>query len=331
MQKKLTISLVTFNGEQMLPYCLQSIRAQKFQDFDLVIFDNNSTDATRLVVSTIYPEAILLTSEENSGFAAGHNTVIRESTSPYVCVLNQDVVLDQNYLLYCIQRMEISLDLGAVQGKILRVKELTHTPYADTIDTCGIALNPFFHHFVSLGENAPKKKYTHEQKIFGVVGTAPVYRKQALDDCAISLDGKKEYFDEDFFMYKEDVDLAYRLCWRGWRALVIPSAFAYHIRTAKSASLFFGRARPEKVNEWSYRNHFFVLMKNISARMFVRYFLGIVLYECLKVVYHGIRTPRMVLLTLKDGMRMRHRMSEKRIIIFSRRKITDAQMRRMMQ
>lgn len=331
MSKKLTVSLVTFNGANMLPHCLQSIHAQTFQDFELVIFDNHSTDATRSVIASIYPEAKLISSEKNNGFAVGHNTVIAQSTSSYICVLNQDVVLDPKYFFYCIQRLDESPELGSIQGKILRVKELTRTPYSDTIDTCGIAIHPFFHHFFSLGENAPEGTYNTEKRIFGAVGTAPVYRRQALEDCAISLDGKTEYFDEDFFMYKEDVDLAYRLCWRGWRALYVPSARAYHIRTAKSASLLLGRTRPEKVNKWSYRNHFFVLIKNMSTRMCMRYAVGVVLYELSKIVYHGFRAPRTLISALKDVLRMRNRMMEKRKIIFSKRKITDAEMRVVMK
>lgn len=323
---KLTISLVTFNGEKLLPYCLQSIRAQIFQDFELVVFDNHSTDETCEVVARLYPGARMIAPEKNVGFAAGHNAVIAQSTAPYLCVLNQDVFLEPDYFLLCIEQMDASAQFGAIQGKILRVKELTQSPHSDTIDTCGIRFRPFFHHVVSLGENAPERAYIHTQHIFGSVGTAPVYRREALEDCAVVLDGEKEYFDEDFFMYKEDVDLAYRLRWRGWRALCVTDARAYHIRTAKSASFLWGRTRPEKVNEWSYRNHFFVLMKNLSIRMLLRYFPGIILYECAKALYHVVRAPQTFFSALKDVYRMSGRMMKKRAIIFSRRTITDIQM-----
>lgn len=315
---KLTISLVTFNGVNLLSHCLQSIRDQTFQDFNLIVFDNHSTDATRDLVSHIYPEARIIAWEKNIGFAAGHNAVISESVSPYVCVLNQDVILDSEYLMRCIQRIETCSRCGAVQGKILRVQELTHTPFSDTIDTCGIALYPFFHHFSSLGEHQPEYAYEKEREIFGVAGTAAIYGRKALEDCAVSLGNRTEYFDEDFFMYKEDVDLAYRLQKFGWQALYIPSARAYHIRTAKSALLFFGRARPEKVNEWSYRNHFFVLIKNMSTKQFLRSALGIFVYELAKVLYHGIRAPRMLISALRGVLHLRRRMMQKRAIIFSK-------------
>jgi GT2 family glycosyltransferase len=317
--KKLTVSLVTFNGARHLPFCLQSIRAQTFQDFDVVILDNHSSDDTREVISHVYPSAHLIMREKNSGFSGGHNSVISQTITPYVCVLNQDVVLDPDYFYHCMQWMESLPYCGAVQGMLLRVKELTHHPQSDRIDSCGITLHPLFQHIASLDENKLKYAHTKEQHVFGVTGTAPLYRMQAIKECAVTLDGKTEYFDEDFFMYKEDVDLAYRLHGRGWQSWCVPRAVAYHIRTAKSTSLISGRTRPEKVNEWSYRNHFFVLMKNISIGTFLRYAPGIVCYELAKAFYHGVRSPATVISALRDVVRLRSRMMKKRAIIFSAR------------
>jgi len=192
MPKKLTISLVTFNGAKLLPFCLQSIREQTFQDFELVVFDNYSTDTTREIISRIYPEAKVIFSKKNVGFAVGHNTVICQTQSQYICALNQDVILHSDYFFHCIQWLESMLLCGAVQGKLLRVKELTRHPQSDRIDSCGIMLHPFFQHFSSLGENRLKTVFVKEQKVFGVTGTAPIYRMRALNECAIELDGKKE-------------------------------------------------------------------------------------------------------------------------------------------
>jgi GT2 family glycosyltransferase len=97
-----------------------------------------------------------------------------------------------------------------------------------------------------------------------------------------------EYIDTDFFCYKEDVDLAYRLRLFGFSAYTVPKARAWHDRTARanSASTIKNRrAKSAFVNYHSYKNHLFTLIKNVPDRIFIRCFVQISFYELGKFFY----------------------------------------------
>ena len=102
MSKKVTVSLLTHNGARYLPFCLRSLFAQTFTDWQLMVYDNGSSDASRDIVTDIThgrSNVTILSSEpHNIGFAAGHNKIIRQSDSDYILFLNQDTLLAPDYL-----------------------------------------------------------------------------------------------------------------------------------------------------------------------------------------------------------------------------------------
>ncbi|MDO8571364.1 MAG: glycosyltransferase, partial [bacterium] len=264
----------------------------------------------------------------NKGFAAAHNDVIRQCQTPYILVLNQDVFLEKSYCAESLLFLDTHRDVASITGKILQASSLTPLVKTDTIDTCGLRVHKQFHHFFDIARGEPFEAHTDVQEVFGVSGAAGVYRVAALNDVAFSLESTKEYFDESFFMYKEDVDLAYRLRWHGWKAYGIPTALAYHVRTAKSVLLIFNRAS-NIIARWSYRNHLLFLFKNISVGIFTRYFFFIVAYEFAKFCYLFVREPRAVGAFL-EAMKLWKRMLLKRRALFGQRTISDADMIRAM-
>ena len=312
--KKLAISLVTYNGEQYLEACLLSIARQTFQDFQLVVFDNASYDDTLQLVKKYAPDATVIQSEKNGGFAAGHNAGIRAMESEYVCVLNQDIVLEPNYFQECISVMDRHSDGGSVTGLLIRVPSLTEMGPCDTIDSYGLSFSPFFS-VKNYKQGTPVATAIKEEEVTGVPATAAIYRKKALEDIR---DDDGWYFDEDFFMYKEDIDLALRLRLRGWKSWSLPETQGYHIRTTRPA--LFDRAS-EQINRWSYRNHFFILIKDVPARYWLRNGLFISVYEIAKFFYL-LCCERSTLIALRDVWKMRKKMFLKRERIMQRIKCT---------
>jgi GT2 family glycosyltransferase len=136
------------------------------------------------------------------------------------------------------------------------------------IDTTGIVMTEE-HRFIDRGQgDIDHGQYDQEEEIFGSSGAAVIYRMSCLEDVAyLDESGKKEYFDELMFMYKEDVDLAYRLQMAGYKSIYTPKATIYHDRSVEAKGKGFigiiqGRiGRKKHYKEWSWLNHHIILRK----------------------------------------------------------------------
>ncbi|MFA5412993.1 MAG: glycosyltransferase family 2 protein [Patescibacteria group bacterium] len=293
---KVSINLVTWNGKKYLPYCLDSIAKQTFRDFSLFILDNGSTDGTvEYLKNSLLPVANcrLEFNEENIGFAAGQNQALRETDSDYVLMLNQDIILEPNFLEEIIKFLDGKNEVAAVTGKLLHW-DFPNNQKTDLIDSAGIKIFKN-HRAIEFGAGEMDlEEWSAPREVFGVSGAAAVYRRAALNDVAIN----GEVFDEDFFSYKEDVDLAYRLRLAGFKAWFLPGARGYHDRSARSMAQTdsaVARARKNKsafVNYHSYKNHLFFLLKNVSAGVCWRWGYRIKWYEFKKFIYLLFLEPR---------------------------------------
>ncbi len=276
------ISLVVYNGEQYLEECLNSVKSQTYSHCSLTVLDNFSTDSSLSIVRRIYPECTIIQKQENIGFARAHNAIIHRTNTDAVLILNQDCILDRDYVWQCVKLLIAEPSCASVTGVLYRTDTLTAAPSSDTIDTLGLGISRTFH---SKNCFAGKRFLDFARipfMVFGVSATAALYRRSALEDIALPRDGSNEYFDEDFFMYKEDVDLAFRLYRLGWTAFCQPSARGYHVRSTDQRLLARSNAW---INRISYRNHWWFLWKNIDGSQLVRYGFFIAWYEVAKFLY----------------------------------------------
>ena len=279
---KISIQIITYNGMKYLPTCLDSLKKQSFKDFSVLILDNNSKDNSVDFVKNNYPEYKIIENKENFGFAKAHNQGIRLTQSEYVLCLNQDMFLDKNFLMEVVNFLNATPEAGSVTGKIYRW-DFESDKKTNSIDSLGLEIQKTFKiSDIAQGEE-DGQIYSSNKEIFGVSGAAPIYRRKALEDIKL----KEDYFDQDFFMYKEDVDLAFRLHSAGWKSYMLADAKAFHDRTIKSDKKFIKnrKERSSLGNYYSYKNHLFVLLKNIELSLFLRYFLYIISYEIIKLGY----------------------------------------------
>lgn len=310
---KVVISLLTYNSEQHCARCLMSIATQTFRDTLLVCRDNNSSDKSVEMVTRLALDARVIAQKVNDGFSRGHNTTIRETRSDYVCILNPDLVLDAEYLAECVSFLDAHPRVGAVSGLLARMKQLTDGVSGGIIDSSGIYFSKTGR-ATNMYAGKPVSFVTQPLRVIGVAATAALYRRTALEDTAM----EGEYFDEDFFMYKEDVDMALRLKLRGWEAYTLPSARAWHVRSTDQRML----VRPSSfINRLSYRNHWFVLVKSVPREYYLRYGLFIAFFEMGKFVYL-LFTEFSTLAALGDVRRMAKKICAKRAIIMARRTST---------
>lgn len=200
------------------------------------MIDNGSNDGSRDYIKKIGEsnhQIKIIFNESNIGFAAGHNLGIKMSDSEYVVCLNQDVILDKSFLKNAIEILDKNDKMGALQPKILRLKKNDNSwQKTDIIDTTGLLMlknRRIINRAQGLKESDHGLQVAGD--IFGVDGAAPIYKREMLENIKVPLNGGKfEYFDEDFFMYKEDVDLAWRMKLFGWQAFYAPNVICWHAR-----------------------------------------------------------------------------------------------------
>src|SRR5438067_6501884 len=215
------IVLDATGGGAMLDECLQSIVGAR----EVVVFDNGSPKPIRL------ENARVMRSETNLGFAAGVNEAYRQTSSPYIAVINNDVVLDRDWVALTRDTLDNDPKIAAVQTIIRRDER---TIDGAGIDISGGTFRQIGHGF-AIGSTLPEA--------WGVSAAATLYRRAALGD---------RVFDPRFFMYYEDVELCARLHQAGWRMVVLPVAKATH-RGSASASILAARAKRLRT-----RNRYFV-------------------------------------------------------------------------
>ncbi len=214
-----SVVIPAWNSRSDLLRCLPSLLAQTVPPASVHVIDNGSHDGTADWLRGAYPAIDTVIWPENRGFSAACNEGIRRARAEFVFVLNADTWLEA----HCLERLLAAAQVhpgGSLAPRILRAD-------GRHIDSTGLLLRRFRFSPKDRGEGeANTGQYDSELEIFGPTGAAAFYPRSALTDVAV----EGEIFDEDFFAYYEDVDLAWRLQLAGRRAYFAPGAVVYHDR-----------------------------------------------------------------------------------------------------
>jgi GT2 family glycosyltransferase len=205
---------------------------------------------------------------ENSGFAAAQNQAIRMSRGEWVLTLNPDVLLLPNFIQALVDAGQFDPQIGTVCGKLLTMTSHFEIPEKPVVDSTGIYFNPMLRHLDRGSREVDNGHYLNYEYVFGATAAAALYRRAMIDD--IALDG--EFFDCDFFVYREDADVAWRAQLMGWKCLYAPYARGYHVRKVLPGNR---RALPPEINMHSVKNRFLMRIKNISPDLYRRNWLSI--------------------------------------------------------
>ncbi|OGY44482.1 MAG: hypothetical protein A2729_02350 [Candidatus Buchananbacteria bacterium RIFCSPHIGHO2_01_FULL_39_14] len=287
---KVSIQIVTWNSMRYIFDCLESLMRQSFRDFSVLVIDNGSDDGTVNFIRSNYPTVSVLQNFKNLGYAKANNQGILLANSDYVLVMNPDVILTDEFLAEIVAFAEQKPDGASFGGKILKMQSeaidqddvsgLRQAVKSDIIDSAGLQIFKS-RRIVNRGENDQAEDQSKRPtEIFGLSGACVLYRKQALTDVMI----KNDFFDSDFFAYKEDVDLAWRLRLYGWTNWYVPKAVSFHHRhLALNAEngfyqTFQNRRQISKIlRQLSFRNHHLLLVKNdlpLNLILNLPWFLG---------------------------------------------------------
>lgn len=282
-----SVLITTFNSAATLPACLESLRAQNYPRLELIIVDNASTDTTLRALGAAPENASLIVNPKNLGFAAAQNQAIQSARGDWLLSLNPDVVLDPTFISRLVAAGQRDPNIGVVCGKLLRWQPEAPNPKTNILDSAGIYFTRNLRHLDRGADEPDRGQYERMEYVFGATGAAALYRRAMAEDVAI--DG--EFFDRDFFAYREDADLAWRAQILGWRCLYVPGAVAWHQR----------RVTPERrsqlpliINWHSVKNRFLMRVKNISPVLYLRLFFPTTLRDLMVAGYALLRDWRLI-------------------------------------
>jgi len=309
-----SVVLVTWNSAPYLRRCLEGIRHQTHDSIELIVVDNASADDSLVLVG----QAQVIRNDTNRGFSAAVNQALGVARGQFVLLVNPDCYLAPDY----VERLVAVLqdDVGAATGLLMRAEGFSIQP-TDVIDSSGIRMTRSGRHLdIGQGESKIQNPESKIEEVFGVSGAAAMYRSDFLHDVAI--DG--EVFDEDFFAYREDADLAWRGRLFGWRAVCVRDALGYHVRRVTPGAR---GELPASINMHSVKNRFLLRMKNEGVYLAFRN-APFELARDLVVLVAALTVERTSLPAFAWLWRNRRRVLVKRRLIQSRRKVSDRQLAR---
>ncbi|WP_169083628.1 glycosyltransferase family 2 protein [Paenibacillus sp. PL91] len=273
-----SVCIVTYNSAKDIESCIHAVMQQSFPVERIVVIDNASTDGTPERVRRFADNVHFIANEVNNGFAGGQNQAIRQTRSDYVLVLNPDVTLDPDYISEIIKYMEQDPSIGSATGRLVFASN------TEVMDSAGLGMKRTRNAF-DLGAGEPVSNWNTTQAVFGVSGAAAVYRTAMIHD--VEYEG--QFFDEHYFAYKEDVDVAWRAQKLGWTSYYVPAASALHHRGWKKGSR---SSVPLFVRQHSYQNRFFTLIKNEPIGWHSLAIVPLILaVETVKLAYIALREP----------------------------------------
>jgi GT2 family glycosyltransferase len=252
---KVAVNIVTFNSGRDIAACLESLQKQTFQDFRIHIFDNASSDDTLRIVSSFQVD-YLKHSRVNTGFCKAHNELVRLFPSEYVLFLNPDTILQALFIEELVRALDVRPDAASASGKLLRLD-------GKTLDSTGIIMLREQRHLDRGAGQIDEGQFEIAEDIFGPSGAAALFRRDALEAVAIG----DQYFDEDFFAYREDADLAWRCRLLGWNSIYVPTAVARHRRQVTPERR---NQLPKEINYHSVKNRFLLRINNMTRKLYWR-------------------------------------------------------------
>ena len=208
----ISVIVVNYNGKQFLARCLTSLTNQTTKDFEVIVVDNGSRDGSEGEVQKYYPRAALVKLKDNKGYAAALNRGTLESRGDFILALNNDTELDPHFIKELLSASDDDPTLGMWATKMILPDR--------KINSTGICISRSGAAWDRGMFQEDTGQFDEPGEVFGPCGGAALYRKKMLEDIGL--------FDEDFFLYMEDVDIAFRGRLAGWRCRYVPSAVVVH-------------------------------------------------------------------------------------------------------
>ncbi|PKN89120.1 MAG: glycosyltransferase family 2 protein [Deltaproteobacteria bacterium HGW-Deltaproteobacteria-1] len=245
----ITFIIVNWNTRDLLQDCLDSIiKTAETLTYEIIVVDNASTDGSAGMVAEKYPQVKLISNRENRGFGAANNQGFAVMKGKYALLINTDAVLTAGAARKMQAFADETPDAAIVCGQLLNADGSKQNSVAAFPTLLTLAANTSLLEYL-FPAKYPSKRYEHASplEVDSAIGACMLIRKKALDDVAV--------FDESYFFFFEETDLAYAMKRAGWRIYQVPDAPVYHLqgqsigRNVRSRIEFY-RSRYQFLRKW---------------------------------------------------------------------------------
>lgn len=295
-QPLITVIIVNYNGSRLLEVCLNSLLETEYpkNKIELVMVDNGSSDDSVKFVKRRFPSVNVLINKTNN-YCQANNLAILSSKAKYVALLNNDTKVEKHWLKELVQVIDSDKSIAAVGSKLLlpdgRIQNAGHVQLPDF-------------YWAERGFGEEESKFSKEEEVASLCGAAVLYRRDAVVKAGL--------LDEDFIMYMEDVDLAFRLRKKGEKIIFVPKSLVYHefhgtgneelsrFYIERNRLLFIAKHDPEKLKDGLLGRGHFTVSKGQKSLGALYEILPDVILKVIK--HHGLTQARQFLTSLSKGI-----------------------------
>lgn len=211
MSNEVSIVVLNWDGKAITEECLKSIEDQSYQDYEVIVVDNASTDDSVPYLRKKFPKFTYLINTNNLGYAGGNNTGIKNAKGSYILILNNDIVLDKHFLK--------ELVLNKNKADILGVKNYYYDR-KDILWAVGVKINPLTLVAILVGKKEKDIGQYDNYNPHQIVGSSMFVKREVFN--------KIGYFDEKFFCYVEETEWQTRALNAGFETALVPTAKLWH-------------------------------------------------------------------------------------------------------
>lgn len=265
----LSVIIPTWNGAHHLPTCLDALRRQTYPAIEVIVVDNASTDGSLALLGEHYPEVRVVALDRNLGLTGGVNRGISTASGELIAALNNDTETAPDWAAEVVAALQSHPDAGMAASKmrLFDRRDVLHSAG----DACGVDGIP-----VNRGVWQPDRgQFDSDEYVWGACGGAAVYRRAMLDDIG--------RFDEDLFMYCEDVDLNWRAQLAGYRCVFASRAIVYHRLSATGGGAI--------ASYYTGRNTLWVLAKDYPTELWHRHWRAVIAAQR-RITHEALRAWR---------------------------------------
>jgi GT2 family glycosyltransferase len=307
---KVSVIVVNWNGAGLLDACLGALSSQTYKATEIILVDNGSSDASVQHVKRSFPQVKLIELKENTGFTGGNLAGLQVADGEFIALINNDARVETDWIERIVRPMVNDPHIGICASKILLDGTGRIDSVGDGMTTAAVGFNRGF--------GAAMNQYGVPEPVFGACAAAALYRRRMIDHIG--------FFDDDFFLYDEDVDLSFRAQLAGWKCVYVPDAVVYHKANATAVRL-------SDVHVYYHtRNLEFVWVKNMPKKLMLQFAhhkliqeFGAFCYLCLR---HGKWAP--FFRAKIDALKMLPKVLKKRVHIQANQRTSDEYIRQIL-
>ena len=291
---KVSVIIVNYNVKYFLEVCLHSVsRALQQVSGEIIVVDNNSRDGSVEMVRGQFPEVVLIANKDNTGFSKANNQGVAIAKGEYILFLNPDTVMPEDFLAILTRYLDEHPEAGSVGPRLIDGKGQFAPDGKKSFPSLSVAI------FKTTGVNKLFPRSPYFNKYYAVhVGEYEEAEVDVLSGCCMLVRAELlpkigGAFDEDFFMYCEDVDLCYRIQKSGMKNIYYPKVSLIHYKgeSTKKATLSYVRVFNEALVTFVKKHY-----SARHARLFILFIqIGIALRAVTGIVKQIFKVLRMPL------------------------------------